>query len=133
MTSVDDGQTWRTLAPPALVSDAVWADADTIVGITTGQVLVLSPDRGATWQSGPGAVASPPGLGPLQPVAALTSRSTPGARTATSTATSSATSAATRAGTTMTPAQGRTHDVVVVFGHVPLLTRDLGATSTLLR
>ena len=49
----DDGSNWTTLAPPELLVAVDWADANTVVGVGTTGRLVLSEDRGSTWQSGP--------------------------------------------------------------------------------
>lgn len=121
LLSVDDGQSWSTLSPPALVSDAAWSDANTIVAITTGQVLALSRDRGATWTSGPGPVAAPAGAERLEPVAALACRPAAGRPS----------SASAQPRTTLTPGSADPPEVLLVFGHLPVVTRDLGATSVL--
>lgn len=112
--STDDARTWSTLRPPGLLSDVAWAGSDTIVGISTTQVLVLSTDAGRTWRTGPGPIGPPPGVAGLGPVAAMTARA---ADPATSRSTS------TSAGSATLP------EVVLAFGSVLVRTSDLGASS----
>ena len=105
--SSDDARTWSTLRPPALLSDVAWAGPDTIVGLSTEKVLVLSHDAGRTWRTGPGPVAPPPGVGGLDPLAAMTARHADAASTVSS----------------------GPPEVILAFGAMLLRTSDLGASS----
>lgn len=127
LLSVDDGLGWQMLSPPAFVTHAVWAAADTVVAITTDRVLVLSRDSGTTWLAGPAPVAVPAGAGELGPATALACRVTSG-RPATPTPAGTSTPTSTLAQAPPGPPE-----VLVVVGHLAVLTRDLGVTSELLR
>lgn len=50
-SSTDGGRTWRPLtsAPPLFL--AAWADAKTVVGVTTEGNLAISADAGRTWRA----------------------------------------------------------------------------------
>ncbi len=53
LASTDAGGTWSRTPTPELLVAVHWADADTVVGVSTTGSLHLSEDRAATWTAGP--------------------------------------------------------------------------------
>jgi len=55
-SSTDGGRTWVPLASAPPLFLAAWADAKTVVGVTTEGKLAISADSGRTWRANPAMV-----------------------------------------------------------------------------
>ena len=53
LASADGGGTWSLVPTPELLVAVDWADADTVVGVSTTGSLLVSEDRAAGWTAGP--------------------------------------------------------------------------------
>jgi hypothetical protein len=51
LSSTDGGRTWVALASTPTLFLTAWADAKTVVGVTTQGRLAISPDAGRTWRA----------------------------------------------------------------------------------
>jgi photosystem II stability/assembly factor-like uncharacterized protein len=58
LSSADGGRTWLPLASAPPLTLAAWADAKTIVGVTTQGSLVISANAGRTWRTNLAALAN---------------------------------------------------------------------------
>ena len=52
LRSTDDGATWDTLTPPEPAVLVAWADASTVVALSTGGRIATSADAGKSWTLG---------------------------------------------------------------------------------
>lgn len=52
LRSTDDGATWSPLTPPQPAVLVAWADASTVVALTTGGKIATSTDAGQSWSLG---------------------------------------------------------------------------------